>query len=197
MSVSTTIVAWAFKKQQLKKISNRNSTRWPRSTTQTPRRASPATRRDSKRSRPPTISYQTGPLKLSTMQPGAQKAAVLQIIVRQLLKLMEDLTTTTRHEREAPTLTIAKKEALVPVLGRKASRATNRGKSPARITTITTDTKTHDQMETQTTGLVKAVVLIKKSIKLALSRKTRKAVNSTAPMAATLNMRKTNSSRAA
>lgn len=59
------------------------------------------------------------------------------------------------------------------------------------------DTKTHDQMETQTTGLVKAVVLIKKSIKLALSRKTRKAANSTAPMAATLNMRKTNNSRAA
>ena len=110
---------------------------------------------------------------------------------------MEDLTTTTRHEREAPTLTIAKKEALVPVLGRKASRATNRGKSPARITTITTDTKTHDQTETQTTGLVKAVVLIKKSIKLALSRKTRKAVNSIAPTGATLNMRKTNNNRAA
>lgn len=104
---------------------------------------------------------------------------------------MEDLTTTTKLERGEPTLTIAQKEAFLALV-LKASRATNRGESPAQITTTITDTKTHGQTPPQTSL---ATVPTKKSIKLALHPKTRKVANSIEPMAATLNMPKTNNSR--
>lgn len=105
---------------------------------------------------------------------------------------MEDLTTTTRHERGEPTLTIIKK-VVFPALGRKASRATNLGKSPTQITTTTMATKTLGQNHPLLAN--KAKIPTKKSTKLALSRKMRKAANSTAPMVAMLNMLKTNNNR--